>query len=97
VKPENILLDKNLVPKIADFGVSKLLNRGGSNIKVSRIHGTRGYLAPELVSSLPITVKVDVYSFGVVLLELIKGGGMFQTWKGMRVRRWKWSWEGWSG
>jgi serine/threonine protein kinase len=75
VKPENILLDKNLVPKIADFGVSKLLNRGGSNIKVSRISGTRGYLAPELVSSLPITVKVDVYSFGVVLLELIKGGG----------------------
>jgi hypothetical protein len=73
VKPKNILLDKNLVPKIADFGVSKLLNRGGSNINVSRICGTRGYLAPEWVSSLPITAKVDVYSFGVVLLELIKG------------------------
>jgi serine/threonine protein kinase len=73
MKPENILLDKNLVPKIADFGISKLLNRGGSNIKVSQI-GTRGYLAPEWVSSLPIIAKVDVYSFGVVLLELIKGG-----------------------
>jgi serine/threonine protein kinase len=73
VKPENILLDKNLVPKIADFGISKLMNRGGSNINVSRIRGTRGYLAPEWVSSLPITAKVDVYSFGVVLLELIKG------------------------
>jgi hypothetical protein len=74
MKPENILLDKNLVPKIADFGISKLLNRGGSNIKVSQIRGTRGYLAPEWVSSLPIIAKVDVYSFGVVLLELIKGG-----------------------
>ncbi|CAL5048388.1 unnamed protein product [Urochloa decumbens] len=73
VKPENILLDENLEPKIADFGLAKLLNRGGSNINVSRIQGTRGYLAPEWVSSLPITAKVDVYSFGVVLLELLNG------------------------
>jgi serine/threonine protein kinase len=73
MKPENILLDKNFMSKIADFGVSKLLNRGGSNINVSRIRGTRGYLAPKWGSSLPITSKVDVYSFGVILLELIKG------------------------
>jgi hypothetical protein len=73
VKPENILLDENMEPKIADFGLAKLLNRGGSKLNVSRIQGTRGYLAPEWVSSLPITAKVDVYSFGVVLLELLKG------------------------
>uniref|UniRef100_A0A0E0HSU5 Receptor-like serine/threonine-protein kinase n=1 Tax=Oryza nivara TaxID=4536 RepID=A0A0E0HSU5_ORYNI len=73
IKPENILLDENLEPKIADFGLAKLLHRGGSNLNVSRIQGTRGYLAPEWVSSLPITAKVDVYSFGVVLLELLKG------------------------
>ncbi|TVU07954.1 hypothetical protein EJB05_41333, partial [Eragrostis curvula] len=73
VKPENILLDENLVPKIADFGLAKLLNRGGSNINGSRIQGTRGYIAPEWVSSLPIIAKVDVYSFGVVLLELLNG------------------------
>uniref|UniRef100_A0ACD5XZY3 Uncharacterized protein n=1 Tax=Avena sativa TaxID=4498 RepID=A0ACD5XZY3_AVESA len=73
MKPENILLDENLEPKIADFGLAKLLNRGGSNTSVSRIRGTRGYLAPEWVSNLPVTSKVDVYSFGVVLLELLKG------------------------
>ncbi|CAN6207409.1 unnamed protein product [Urochloa humidicola] len=73
VKPENILLDENFVPKIADFGLAKLLSRGGTNINVSKIQGTRGYLAPEWVSSLPITAKVDVYSYGVVLLELLKG------------------------
>ncbi|OEL18868.1 putative receptor protein kinase ZmPK1 [Dichanthelium oligosanthes] len=73
VKPENILLDRNLEPKIADFGLAKLLNRGGSNQNVSRVRGTVGYMAPEWISSLQITAKVDVYSYGVVLLELVLG------------------------
>lgn len=76
MKPENILLDKELEPKITDFGLAKLLNRDGSAQAdlLSRIRGTRGYMAPEWVSSsLPITEKVDVYSYGVVLLELMKG------------------------
>ncbi|XP_040377598.1 putative receptor protein kinase ZmPK1 [Oryza brachyantha] len=73
VKPENILLDKDLEPKIADFGLAKLLSRGGSNQKVSRVRGTIGYIAPEWISSLQITAKVDVYSYGVVLLELVSG------------------------
>jgi serine/threonine protein kinase len=73
VKPENILLDKNLEPKIADFGLAKLLNRGCTNQNVSRVRGTIGYIAPEWISSLKITAKVDVYSYGVLLLELLLG------------------------
>ncbi|KAF8666978.1 hypothetical protein HU200_053145 [Digitaria exilis] len=73
VKPENILLDENFEPKITDFGLAKLLNRGGSNQNVSHVRGTLGYIAPEWVSGLPITAKVDVYSYGVVLLELLSG------------------------
>jgi Protein kinase domain/D-mannose binding lectin/S-locus glycoprotein domain len=73
VKPENILLDNNLEPKIADFGLAKLLNRNGANSKLSRIRGTRGYIAPEWATNLPITAKVDVYSYGVMLLELVMG------------------------
>uniref|UniRef100_A0A803PZ97 Receptor-like serine/threonine-protein kinase n=1 Tax=Cannabis sativa TaxID=3483 RepID=A0A803PZ97_CANSA len=74
VKPENILLDSNYNPKVADFGLSKLLNRGESlDPSFSRIRGTRGYMAPEWVYNLPITSKVDVYSYGMVVLELVTG------------------------
>ncbi|KAL4620637.1 hypothetical protein ACB092_06G170000 [Castanea dentata] len=71
VKPENILLDENFNAKVADFGLSKLIDRDQSQV-VTIMRGTPGYLAPEWLSSV-ITEKVDVYSFGVVLLEILCG------------------------
>ncbi|KAM3318252.1 hypothetical protein ACQJBY_035784 [Aegilops geniculata] len=78
VKPENILLDQNFEPKITDFGLAKLLNRGGSNQNTSHVRGTTGYIAPEWISGHPITSKVDVYSYGVVLLELLSGSRVLE-------------------
>ncbi|XP_031504411.1 putative receptor protein kinase ZmPK1 [Nymphaea colorata] len=74
VKPQNVLLDKDFQPKVADFGLSKLFDRAGNNTSgFSRVRGTRGYMAPEWIMNLPITSKVDVYSYGVLLLELLTG------------------------
>ncbi|XP_049936688.1 putative receptor protein kinase ZmPK1 [Nymphaea colorata] len=74
VKPQNVLLDKNFQPKVADFGLSKLFDRGGNNnSEFSRVRGTRGYMAPEWILNLPITSKVDVYSYGILVLELVTG------------------------
>ncbi|KAK7310826.1 hypothetical protein RJT34_08579 [Clitoria ternatea] len=74
VKPQNILLDSDYHPKVADFGLSKLRNRNDTKYSsFSRIRGTRGYMAPEWVFNLPITSKVDVYSYGIVVLEMISG------------------------
>uniref|UniRef100_A0A0D6QRW0 Receptor-like serine/threonine-protein kinase n=1 Tax=Araucaria cunninghamii TaxID=56994 RepID=A0A0D6QRW0_ARACU len=72
IKPANILLDEDLRPKLADFGLAKLLGRDFSRV-LTTTRGTRGYLAPEWIYGLPITTKVDVYSFGVTLLEIISG------------------------
>ncbi|EEE60705.1 hypothetical protein OsJ_14196 [Oryza sativa Japonica Group] len=71
IKPQNILLDENFNAKLADFGLSKLMDRDQSKV-MTVMRGTPGYLAPEWLTS-QITEKVDVYSFGVVLMEIISG------------------------
>jgi len=70
IKPQNILIDENLNPKISDFGLAKLLLSDQSRT-TTMIRGTRGYVAPEWFKNVGVTVKVDVYSFGVMLLEII--------------------------
>ncbi|XP_052174007.1 putative receptor protein kinase ZmPK1 [Diospyros lotus] len=81
VKPENILLDGDYEPKVADFGLAKLAQRGGAGSEFTRIRGTKGYMAPEWALNLPITAKVDVYSYGVVILEMVRG---------IRLSNWVW-------
>ncbi|XP_043698453.1 G-type lectin S-receptor-like serine/threonine-protein kinase LECRK3 [Telopea speciosissima] len=70
IKPQNILLDEYQCPKIADFGLSKLLKADQTRTQTG-IRGTRGYVAPEWHRNLPVTLKADIYSFGVLFLELL--------------------------
>ncbi|KAK7324757.1 hypothetical protein VNO77_28577 [Canavalia gladiata] len=72
VKPENILLDTDLCPKVADFGLAKLVGRDFSRV-LTTMRGTRGYLAPEWISGVAITAKADVYSYGMMLFEFVSG------------------------
>ena len=69
---KNILLDASFVPKVADFGLAKLLGRDFSRVLTS-MRGTIGYLAPEWISGEAITTKADVFSYGMVLFEIISG------------------------
>ncbi|XP_072992568.1 G-type lectin S-receptor-like serine/threonine-protein kinase At2g19130 [Typha latifolia] len=72
IKPENILLDEELCPKVADFGMAKLIGHEFSRA-LTTLRGTLGYLAPEWIAGTAITPKSDVYSFGMLLLEIISG------------------------
>ncbi|KAJ3674518.1 hypothetical protein LUZ60_005134 [Juncus effusus] len=72
IKASNILLDKDLTPKISDFGLAKLFPPNLTHVS-TRVAGTLGYLAPEYAIRGQLTKKADIYSFGVLLIEIVSG------------------------
>ncbi|KAL0363007.1 UNVERIFIED_CONTAM: Cold-responsive protein kinase [Sesamum calycinum] len=72
IKASNILLDKDLTPKISDFGLAKLIPPNVTHVS-TRVAGTVGYLAPEYAITGQVTRRADIYSFGVLLIEIVSG------------------------
>jgi len=79
-KPENMLLSRNGVLKICDFGFARQLTRENINegVTLTEYVSTRWYRAPELLVGAPAyTHSVDVWAIGCIFVELITGSALF--------------------
>jgi hypothetical protein len=79
LKPDNVLLDGEGQPKIADFGIARLA-AATAITRTGEVLGTPQYLAPEQMTGDVVDERADVYALGVILYEMLTGtqptGGM---------------------
>ncbi len=90
VKPENIMLRRDRIVKVLDFGLAKLAPRHPfmaepdaptkSKVKTNPgvVMGTVGYMSPEQARGLEVDARTDVWSLGVVLYEMVTGRAPFE-------------------
>src|SRR5207248_10424095 len=76
LKPGNILITKEGIPKLLDFGIAKLINPfSGSPLTTLTRQELRmmtpAYASPEQAMGLPVTTATDIYSLGAILYELL--------------------------
>ncbi|XP_059295668.1 receptor kinase-like protein Xa21 [Lycium ferocissimum] len=68
LKPNNVLLDQEMVGHVSDFGIAKLLGTGKDFVQTRTI-ATIGYIAPEYGQDGIVSMSCDVYSFGILMME----------------------------
>ncbi|XBI77785.1 hypothetical protein VPH35_087596 [Triticum aestivum] len=72
LKPDNVLLDDKLVPKIGDFGLSRLFGSSYTH-QISTMKGTMGFIPQEYIHNRKVSPKNDVFSLGVLIFPMMAG------------------------
>lgn len=72
IKASNVLLDKDMKGRLGDFGLARMHDHGQVP-NTTRVVGTVGYLAPEVIRSGRASAQTDVFGFGVLILEVMCG------------------------
>lgn len=79
IKPSNIMIDIDGVPKILDFGIAQIVNKDENASTVKMIMGTPSYMSPEQVEGRVLDARSDIYSLGVMLHVMLTGSAPYDT------------------
>ncbi|MGC8579822.1 MAG: serine/threonine protein kinase [bacterium] len=71
IKPDNILITKDAIPKITDFGIARILDT--SSTQDSAILGSPSFMSPEQILGGPMNSATDIFSFGVLIYYILAG------------------------
>lgn len=89
IKASNVLLDKEMNARLGDFGLARMHDHDKA-AGTTRVVGTVGYLAPEVVKSGRASMQTDVFGYGVLILEVICGRRPIEEGKPPLV---EWVWD----
>ncbi|CAJ1956594.1 unnamed protein product [Sphenostylis stenocarpa] len=73
IKASNVLLDKDMNARLGDFGLARMHDHHGQVASTTRVIGTIGYIAPEVIRTGTTSTMSDVFGFGILVLEVICG------------------------
>ncbi|XP_006646396.1 receptor-like serine/threonine-protein kinase SD1-8 [Oryza brachyantha] len=93
LKASNVLLDRNMVPKVSDFGIARMFEGDQTTAYTKKVIGTFGYMSPEYAMDGVFSMKSDIFSFGVLVLEIVTGRrnrGFYESELNLNLLRYAW-------